>query len=420
MRGHPVLFDPAVMPADVADELVSLMERLGEFRTHAADLKFYHTTHEHIGEATPLLGGRCEHPYLVPSSDRSSCVLPGRIDVARAYVKSGGVEALKEPHARLLSRVQSFARYHFNISEFPVVQALFARERFQRLAVDVCPRDKQVLDPFAFTFIVNLPGQSVAPHVDGVFFHGADRFHVPQWLLAVMAFSGLFRDRFIDQVQVVAYIHKWEDAGGARGGEFVYWPDASGVPRSIPPAPLSGSGVDGTKIVHAAKVYMPSADLPALDKSGVHALQYAPEAGRWALTTDGATRRTYAKDELRFSIVYRARCFASEGERERFASQRRGNAAAGEPSDMMPLADILATLKGDLARRDAGGAAADGAAVAARRAALDALPPLELAMRLIDGYARYPLSHTAAVPLNYCALKLIAPRWVGAVIDLIC
>ena len=87
---------------------------------------------------------------------------------------------------------------------------------------------------------------------------------------------------------------------------------------------------------------------------------------------------------------------------------------------MMPLADILATLKGDLARRDAGGAGADDAAVAARRAALDALPPLELAMRLIDSYARYPLSHTAAIPLNYCALKLIAPSWVGSIIDLIC
>jgi len=42
-----------------------------------------------------------------------------------------------------------------------------------------------------------------------VFFWGASRFQFPQWLLAVMKFSGLFEDRFVHQVQVVAYLHSW-------------------------------------------------------------------------------------------------------------------------------------------------------------------------------------------------------------------
>lgn len=39
-----------------------------------------------------------------------------------------------------------------------------------------------------------------------------------------MVFSGLFQDRFIDQVQIVAYLHEWNNQGVANsGGEFVYW-----------------------------------------------------------------------------------------------------------------------------------------------------------------------------------------------------
>lgn len=101
-----------------------------------------------------------------------------------------------------------------------------------------------------------------------------------------MVFSGLFQDKFVDQVQVegticcifehtisfisyhfislaahlpllfplsfspqvVAYLHEWTDD---RGGAFVYWKDNSGKMHSVPPSPLSGSSVDGSKTVHA-------------------------------------------------------------------------------------------------------------------------------------------------------------------------
>ena len=56
---------------------------------------------------------------------------------------------------------------------------------------------------------MQVPGQTVATHIDAVYFDGASRFEYPQWLLAVMEFSGLFQDKFIDQVQVVGYLHDW-------------------------------------------------------------------------------------------------------------------------------------------------------------------------------------------------------------------
>ena len=48
--------------------------------------------------------------------------------------------------------------------------------------------------------------------------------------------------------KVVAYLHEWTDD---RGGAFVYWKDNSGKMHSVPPSPLSGSSVDGSKTVHA-------------------------------------------------------------------------------------------------------------------------------------------------------------------------
>ena len=36
------------------------------------------------------------------------------------------------------------------------------------------------LDPFQFNLIVQLPGQTVAAHLDGVYFWGATRFQLPQ------------------------------------------------------------------------------------------------------------------------------------------------------------------------------------------------------------------------------------------------
>ena len=147
---------------------------------------------------------------MVPNSNRSSCVLAGRIDIGRHYILTGGHAGLRESYDSLASRVQSFGRYMFNLSDYPAAAQLFNEPRFLALARNVCPRDKQHLDPFQFNFIIQVPGQTVAAHVDGAYFWGATRFQFPQWLLAAMKFSGLYEDRFVDQVQVVAYFHEWE------------------------------------------------------------------------------------------------------------------------------------------------------------------------------------------------------------------
>jgi len=92
------------------------------------------------------------------------------------------------------------------------------------------------------------------------------------------------------------------------------------------------------------------------------------------------------------TIVYRARCFASELERQRYLKQA--------PEDMLSLDQILETLKDDL--------------VVKRKISKEqasTIDRLDLAVMLLDTYIKYPLPDLqhAMVPLNYCAL----PRRAG-------
>ena len=118
-----------------------------------------------------------------------------------------GPDAIREPYEKMLSRVSSFGRYMFEkVDDYPTVVDLFAQDKFQNAAKSICPSDKQFLDPFQFNFIMQVPGQTVATHIDGAYFWGATRKTVPQWLLACMVFSGLFKDKFVDQVSIIVNV----------------------------------------------------------------------------------------------------------------------------------------------------------------------------------------------------------------------
>ena len=230
----------------------------------------------------------------------------------------------------------------------------------------------------------------------------------------------------------MAYLHEWggEAADEARsGGRFLYWDTAAAAPKAVSAVPLTGVAVDGSKLVHAAEVFEPAAVPPPLDKSRRNALRYDAAADAWTLTADGEPvpgARAYRTSELRISLVYRARCFASVEERARFASQRRSapptesddaseeeEASARPESDMLPLegrGGILDRLILDLVAR---GRVPD-------RTALDAIPRLDLALTLISEYTAYPLSTRALLPWNYCATAGVAPAWAQPAFDWLC
>ncbi len=371
------------------------------FPTNKRDTEFYKTKREHVGEAQPAEpDGSCAHPFLVPSLDGTECVLAGRIDIGRHFLTRGGVDAIREPFDVMVSRLLSFGSYNFNLTKYPVMEKLFSDGKFTALATKVCPDERQTLDPFQFNFIIQVPGQTVALHVDGVYFWGATRFQFPQWLLAAMQFSGLFEDKFIDQVQVVGYIHDWEPTAD-RAGRFVYW-DEDATPKEVPPTPLAGSGVDGSKTVHAARIYYPSRRPPIIDKSKRTSLVYRG-GERWDVESGGQTLAQYTTDDLRISVVYRARCFADDAEAQRFYAH------LNDEEEHMDLDEVLGIFARDLVSRGA---------VSTAEQAME-MPRLELALLILKTYIRYPIDTKSWIPLNYCMLGKLYP-WMAPALSLLC
>ena len=70
---------------------------------------------EDIGEGTPVHpDGSCNHPFLVPNMKRTQCVLPGRIDVGKHFILSGGCDGIRENFNQMIHRL-SFTFIHNNI-----------------------------------------------------------------------------------------------------------------------------------------------------------------------------------------------------------------------------------------------------------------------------------------------------------------
>lgn len=126
--------------------------------------------------------------------------------------------------------------------------------------------------------------------------------------------------------------------------------------RSIPPLPLSGSAVDGSKMIHSAGVYKPDVIPPSLSKDKRNSLVYAGDE-KWDLREDNNTIKQYDTDDLRMTVVYRSRCFESEEAMISF-NKRNPSAASVKPkledidtSSNLELEEILDVLKKDLVEK---------------------------------------------------------------------
>jgi len=359
LAGHPVHFEENLVPEAVAEEMRNHLKEIGVLYTNAADTQWYDPIYEDVGEAQPFDNG-CSDPFLVPNKNRTKCVLPGRTDVGRHFILTGGPMGLKEIYDNIVSRLLSFGIYNWDLSKDPSMESLFLGEKFQNAAKLTCPKDKQFIHPFQGNYIVQIPGQTVAAHIDAPYFWGANRFQFPQWLLAVMTFSGLFEDQFIPQVQVVGYIHEWDPRSiesNKLGGKFIFWgAEGKNTPKDVRdhrmlvhadtvlPVPLAGVSVDGSRLVHAADVYYPDITPPKIDKSKACELKYNAAKDNWDLKIDEKVVQSYENNDLRISIVFRARCHKDEAEAKRFQEQMYDNSMA------MKMEDILSVLVNDMSK----------------------------------------------------------------------
>ena len=163
-----------------------------------------------------------------------------------------------------------------------------------------------------------LPGQELAVHTDVPEFRGANRKRYPQWLIVVMHHSGLFERWRMPIATGVAYF------GACKGGEFAFYPDGpNGAPRD---ARREAQHRRAARHRHRLPRRRPRARRPCRCRRCARAPSCASirEPATGARAPSRASRsRTYRFGELRFSVSWKAYCFADEAERELVEAPRR-------------------------------------------------------------------------------------------------
>ncbi len=337
---HVIRMDP--LPDGLAETLLDLRDRYGTFGAYSEE-----------GFPTAFAAD-----------------LAQRHDAAANFVRTGGRFGRRdEPKAMLAARTNYFRETYSYGDEARTdgVEAFRDHEALVHAARELFGRP--IVIPAIVYANVLVPGQELALHTDVPEFLGMDRRTVPQWLLVVMHHSGLFEPWRIPIATAVAY------AGGGTGGEFAHYLDgADGAPSTVDARHSSAVMLDTDSIFHGV-------DRVAGDDTAVarmrrdSRLQRDPTSGDWdVIDAEGASITRHAADALRYSVSWKAYCFADDAEHSRWRSKR----------DDLALGQVLTTLEADLRTRGA----------------LDGPLPstdAEFGRLLIDTYIRFP---PAAAPLT--------------------
>ena len=323
-------FDPLLGP-EGAEAMLRLAEAFGTYRTYSEE-----RTEQNYGD------------------------LPQRIDAAANHVRSGGRFGRRDEPTRALADRTNYFRETYAYGEdvrAPGIEPFLHHEGFVEAARALHGRD--VVVPAIVYANLLLPGQELAVHTDVPEFRGANRLRLPQWLMVVMHHSGRFADWRMPIATGVAYF------GHAVEGAFAYYPDGvDGPAATVPVRHDSAVLLDTDSVFHGV-------DRVGVGGTAPPPLGDAPELtfagdGRWLLHGDAEEPVAYGWDDLRFSVSWKAYCFADEAER----------AAWADHADDLTLEVILDRLEDDL--RDRG--RLDGPRP----------EPREFATMLISSYIRFP------------------------------
>lgn len=330
------IFDP-LLPREQADAMLALCERYGRYGSYAED--------------------KTNAVEFAPE-------LAQRHDAAAHFVRSGGRFGRREDPRMLAVRTNYFREtYCYGSPEIEGIEPFLHHEGFAQAARKI--HDRPVVVPHIVYANLLLPGQELAVHTDVPEFRGAHRKRFPQWLMVVMHHSGLFERWRMPIVTGIAYFESCE------GGALAYYPyGAEGPAETLPVRHNTAIALDTDSVFHGVDRVAETRPLPAL-RPGMK-LRFEGE-GRWAVGwPDQAPLAHYRWGEIRFSVSWKAYCYADEAERRR----------AEEHTDDLELDFILDTLVRDLERRGR----------------LECRPEdsNELGRTLIDAYVRFPAPEPAA------------------------
>jgi hypothetical protein len=285
-RNWYAAFDP-LLTADQANDLVELCHRHGSYKMYSEEPTF-----EGLGKG-----------------------YPARYDAARNFVLTGGRFGRSEPIHVLASRTNYFRETYAYGDEIvaPGIEPYLRHEGFLDAARMLF--DRPVVVPAIVYANLLVPGQELAVHTDVPEFRGVNRQRHPQWLIVAMHHSGLFEEYRMPIATAVAWYHD------CAGGEFAFYPDgADAAPVAHPVRFNTALLMDTDSVFHGVdRVRETAAPVDEL-KPGMR-LRHMGER-RWAVCDGDREVTSYRWEELRFSVSWKAYCFASEDERRAWAEHR--------------------------------------------------------------------------------------------------
>lgn len=282
-----------------------------------------------------------------------------RFDSAANYIRTGGRFGRRAEAKELAARTSYFrGSYAYGDDVFaPGI------ERFTHHAALIAAakriHDAAVVVPAIAYANLMVPGQELAVHTDVPEFRGANRKIMPQWLIVVMHHSGLFDAYRLPIATGISYF------GNGTGGALAYWPDGPDAAPSVhEPKHNTAVVLDTDSVFHGVDT-VGELETPVAPIRPGCTLTF--DDGGWLLrAADGDGIERYGRDEVRFSVSWKAYCFADETAAQRWRDH----------SDDLTFDRILDALVADLQHRGVIGA----------RPADDAT----LAHLLVDTYIHFP------------------------------
>jgi hypothetical protein len=291
--------------------------------------------------------------------------LPARYDAVRNFIRTGGRFGQLEPVHVLAARTNYFRETYAYGEEVRAagIEPFLRYEGFVEAARALYGRP--VVVPAIVYANLLVPGQELAVHTDVPEFRGISRKTHPQWLIVAMHHSGLFGDWRMPIATGVAWFHDCD------GGEFVYYPDGpAAAPATRPARYNTALLMDTDSIFHGVDRVAERQHALAPLRPGMR-LEPAGD-GRWHVCEGDDIVARYRWQDLRFSISWKAYCFADERERRAWFEHRHD----------LSLDAVLDRLLADLRARGAIGATRP--------------PNGDLIDAIIDTYVPYPAPVAAA------------------------
>jgi hypothetical protein len=325
-------FDPLFPCPERADDMVRIAARFGSYKMYSEEPTF-----AGIGEG-----------------------LPARWDAARNFVKSGGRFARHEPLEVLAARTNYFRETYAYGEDVRIegIEPFLHHEAFVEAARRLYGRP--VIEPAIVYANLLVPGQELAIHTDVPEFRGVNRQKHPQWLIVAMHHSGLFAPWRMPIATAVAWFHD------CAGGAFAFYPDgADGDPVAQPVRRNTAILLDTDSVFHGVDRVAETAAPVGRLHAGMR-LRFIGE-DEWVVTDGEREVARHRWQELRFSISWKAYCFADEREQHSWR----------EHADDLSVQAVVDRLLADMKQRGA-------------IAQTERLTDHDLVERIIDTYIRFP------------------------------